>query len=98
MVDLRYVFHPSIHHLYTLYVRRLILCRVAGGLEPIPADLGRRQGTPWTGRQSIAGQVCFHVLQFGEAHLGSRNCHWNGDCNPQGHPHIWIHFLQFLLL
>ena len=23
-------FHPSIHHLYTLYVRRLILCRVAG--------------------------------------------------------------------
>ena len=24
--------HPSIHHLYTLYVRRLILCRVAGEL------------------------------------------------------------------
>ena len=51
------VIHPSIHHLYTLCVRRLILCRVAGGLEPIPADLGRRQGTPWTGRQSIAGRI-----------------------------------------
>jgi len=35
-------FHPSIHYQY-----RFILIRVAGALE-------RRQGTPWTGRQSIA--------------------------------------------
>ncbi|XP_049444776.1 uncharacterized protein LOC125896339 isoform X2 [Epinephelus fuscoguttatus] len=28
---------------------------VAGGLEPIPATSGERQGTPWTGRQTIAG-------------------------------------------
>ncbi|XP_054471906.1 nectin-3-like protein isoform X2 [Anoplopoma fimbria] len=31
--------------------------RVAGVLEPIPAVNGRRQGTPWTGRQPITGQT-----------------------------------------
>uniref|UniRef100_A0A0E9SZL6 Uncharacterized protein n=1 Tax=Anguilla anguilla TaxID=7936 RepID=A0A0E9SZL6_ANGAN len=40
--------HPSIHYLYPL-----ILGRVAGVLEPIPACIGREAGiTPWTGRQS----------------------------------------------
>ncbi|XP_060763972.1 popy class I histocompatibility antigen, alpha chain E-like isoform X2 [Neoarius graeffei] len=29
--------------------------RVAGKLEPIPADYGRRRGTPWTSRQVITG-------------------------------------------
>jgi len=44
--------HPSIHYQY-----RFILIRVAGALEPIPADIGRRRGTPWTpwtGCQSIS--------------------------------------------
>ena len=37
------------------HLQPLIPLGVAGGLEPIPADIGRRRGTPWTGRQSIAG-------------------------------------------
>jgi len=41
---------PSIHYQY-----RFILIRVAGALEPIRADIGRRQGTPRTGHQSIEG-------------------------------------------
>jgi len=29
--------------------------RLGGGLEPIPAVIGREAGPPWTGRQSITG-------------------------------------------
>ena len=44
---------PSIHPLFvTAYP---IQGRGGGGLEPIPADIGRRRGTPWTGRQTITG-------------------------------------------
>lgn len=43
---------PSIHH-----VKPLILFRVTGGLEPMPADIGRRS-TSWVTRRFISGLTC----------------------------------------
>ena len=44
--------HPSIH---PLSVTAYPIQGRGGRLEPIPADIWRRQGTPWTGHQTITG-------------------------------------------
>lgn len=41
-----------------MYVKQLTLSPILGGsglLEPVPAFEGREAGTPWIGRQPIAG-------------------------------------------
>ncbi len=47
----------------------LSLCRVVGGLEPIPADTGRGRGSPWTRRQFITGLTCSHNHSSSHLHL-----------------------------
>ena len=64
--------HPSIHFLY-----RQSVGRAAGGLEPIPAIIRRRRGTPWTGRQSITVfSIYFHLFAFhSDLHLQTCGSH-----------------------
>ncbi|XP_054629191.1 vinexin isoform X2 [Dunckerocampus dactyliophorus] len=44
----------SVHFLHASALRRRAACTLLGMLEPVPADLGRNAGTPWTGHQPIA--------------------------------------------
>ncbi len=50
-----YISNDIFIHSFIHYLWQLILCRVAGGLEPIPADIGRGRGSTWTSGQFITG-------------------------------------------
>lgn len=47
--------HPSLYQ--SIFLPRYIPFRVIGMLEPLPATVGQRRGTPWAGRQFVTGHT-----------------------------------------